>query len=230
MLLPTMNYEEMYREVILDSENMIRWVGHNIQNLRRISLKAKQFPFANTLTHMTPRHNTWHYIVVVRRKIRSIQDVYNVIYTSLRAPEGEIYILMQPNKHKQMNVCAYTPHFMQRFAERMEIDLTGKELANRYFIYNDNGRFVKQPVGEHQECLCTNEGICLGEFVNDRMFVARTFIRYDMSLGWQRDAFKACKDMTDARVMTTNFGYLERSKIKDVYRERDRSQPIIFHH
>lgn len=232
MLLPTMTYEEMYREVLLDSDNMIKWSVHNAKNLRRLSLKAAKFPFEKTLTHTTPRKNQWTMIFVVLRKVRTNQDIYNILYTSLRADEGDIYMLLTPSKKSTMTASVFPPHFMKRFRERMGLDLKGKELARRYFILNDSGYFVKKPDGDHEECLCTREGICLGEFINDRMYVARTFIRYDMSLGWQREAFEKFRRMFNGNISVLAVGseYTENSSIKEVYRERDRSQPIVFHH
>ena len=222
----------MFKEIISDSENMIRWGGHHVKALRRLSLKAKSFPISCDFTHVTPRRNRWTILFVILGKIRSVQDIYNVLYTSLLAPEGDIYLLVQPTMKQKMSVCIYPPHFWHRFKERMGLEETGKDLAKRYFTYNDSGHFVPKPDSEHEECLCTRDGIALGEFINDRMFVARTFIRYDMSLGWQREAFEKQRKRfgCETEIIAVSKSVCRNSQIKEVYRKRDRKQPIVFHH
>lgn len=232
MLVETMNYEEVYREALVDSENMLKWVRWHVKDLRQKSLKARKFPFSLTVTHVTPRKNRWKVIFVVLRKIRSNTDLFNVIYTSFHAQEGIVHVQMTPNRQRQMCVSVFPPHFFKRFAERMGIDMKGEELAERYFRYNDSGWIIDKPDSEHEICLCTSEGVCLGELLNDRMFLGRTFIRYDMSLGWQREVFEKMQARwgKGMDVFCVSNDYVETSGIKSVYKERDRSKDVFFHH
>ena len=231
MLLDTMTYEEICHEAIADSKHMITWASHRMGELRRISLKARSFPVSRTMTHITPNKNKWTLIFVVLRKIKHNNDCYNALFTSFHAKEGNIYIQMTPNRHGDMCVSAFIPHFFHRYAERLGLKIEGEALAQQFFRFNDAGYFVEQPDGE-RTCLCTPQGICLGEYINDRMFLARTFIRYDMSLGCQREAFNKMRERFNRQidVLIAPHDYDERFCIKEIYKRRDRAQSVVFHH
>lgn len=233
MLLDTMTYEEIYREAIDDSRNMVDWASHKMKDIQRASFKARKFPLVCVMSHTTPRRNRWTGIVIVNRKMRKAGCSHSIAYTSFHAKEGDIYIKLSPKMNGKMGINIYTPHFFQRVRERMGIDLYGSELAYRYFRWNDAGWFCSKPDSDHERCLCTPEGISLGEDLNDNMFLARTFIRYDMSLGWQRDAFGELQkriDESEHTIVLVPDDYDKISVINEVYKERDRSKRIVFHH
>lgn len=92
-----------------------------------------------------------------------------------------------------------TPHMWKRYAERAKVPKTGSELMKHYFTHNPHGadshnnrvvgRSVRWNGDEHQSC-CVEEGILLGQVVGD-IYIARTFITYDMCSGQQQQEFEA---------------------------------------
>lgn len=233
MILSTMNYQEIHKEMMEDGLNIMRWIQWQGKDIRRRSLKAKTFPFDVTFKHTSPRKNVWTVIFVVNKKMRgSDGEVWNVIYTSFRAPEGVIHLQLTPGINGQMYVNAFPPHFFRRYAERMNLELAGDALVEHFFRWNDAGYNIEKPEGEHEQCMCVRDGVCLGEVINDRTFVARTFIRYDMSIGWQREAFekKRQKFAGEPNVMFVETNFAEKSVIRQTYKDRDREKDIFFHH
>ena len=190
MLTEKMTYEEMYRELLEDFVNVERWCFHRGPSLRRTSLHARTFPQIVRHTYTSPRKNDWTIIFVIKSKFRNVQDIYNIVFTKLRTSQGDYYLLLHPDVDKKLRVLVYLPHFMKRYKARTDQSLVGAPLAERYFLLNDCGTFVDAPDEEFKRCLCTLEGIVLGEDLNNRMYLCKTFIRYDMSKGWQREAFE----------------------------------------
>jgi len=95
-----------------------------------------------------------------------------------------------------------TPHMFKRYAERKGVDKHGSELVRHYFLRNAHGcdtknkRVVARSVrwnGEYHVSNCVNEGVLLGQVV-DGIYIARTFITYDMCSGLQQQEFETCRE------------------------------------
>lgn len=231
MLTTTMTYDEMYREINRDFVNVQRWTVHQGKRIKRIAYNARKFPIVLTISHTSPLRNNWTLLMVIRKKIRRPDDFYNVLFTQLQTAGGNYYFLASPRTDGSIKMAIYLPHFMRRFSERMELDMSGQTLAERYFLFNDSGAFVTKPDGEHERCLCTNEGIGLGEDLNDRMFLAKTFIRYDMSMGWQRDAFERAHDrktFAEGTIMPVALDDIRYAAIGEHYKIRSEKDKHIF--
>ena len=90
-----------------------------------------------------------------------------------------------------------TPHMWKRYAERTGTDKSGTELIKHYFSTNIHGKdtrnqhIVGRSVrynGEQHMCCCVDEGVLLGQ-EHGNLFIARTFITYDMCCGHQQQEF-----------------------------------------
>lgn len=91
-----------------------------------------------------------------------------------------------------------TPHAFKRYAERMGVEKTGTDLVRYYFEHNvhgkdsDNQKVVGRSVrwnGEEHMSYCIPDGVMLGQ-KQGNIFIARTFITYDMCTGLQQREFE----------------------------------------
>ena len=232
MLTEKMTYEEMFNEVKTDFLNFSAWRKHQMKNMRRISLKLKDFPAFVFAEHTTPKKNKWTMMLKLKRKIRDNKDYTIGAYTSLRTKNGNYNLRVFILDENTFGFVIYLPHVMSRYAERMKLDLHGEELARHYFTHNSYSYFVDKPNTEYETCICSEGGIALGEFLNDKMILAKTFITYDMSLGWQVELFKKHREMVEIFKQSAPPNYtlceVENAKIEESYRTRDKQSKNIF--
>ena len=99
-------------------------------------------------------------------------------------------------------------HVFDRYAERAHVDKRGLDLIRHFFDHLSSGtivtdqRFAARSVrykGRDHKFVAINEGIMLGN-VEDGIFIARTFITYDMTTGEQRKAFAEAR----SKILDTN--------------------------
>ena len=93
------------------------------------------------------------------------------------------------------------PHVWKRYKdpERGNVQKSGIDLIKHYFMNNPHGadshnqkvvgRSVRYNGEVHQSC-CVNDGVLLGQIVNG-IYIAKTFITYDMCSGLQQEEFEA---------------------------------------
>ena len=222
-----MTYDEMYRELTEDFMELRAWMSHRWKDIRRRSLKARTFPFVVRHTHITSSHNEWTYNVSVFKKLRAGERACSMTYTRLRTDDGDYYMMVHPVTDSVLHVCAYLPHFFKRYAKRMGLNLSGHELADHYFMHNDKGVRIAQPDTQYDLCLCMEEGIAMGKLLNDRMIIYKTFIRYDMSIGWQKEAFRLAKERINHDILMVDRVPVE-TEITERYIERDKTKKFIF--
>ncbi len=221
-----MTYEEMYREIVRDFSDLMNWAGHRWHKIYRRSLKARIFPFVVRYSWTSARKNEWTFNVLVNGKNLQ-QRSCNMTYTRMRTDDGDYWMMAHPDMYGSIHVAVFLPHFMARYALRTELDLRGHELADHYFMENQSGFAVDKPQGGHEVCLCTDEGIALGDRLNDRMKILKTFIRYDMSVGWQREAFEKGRSRINNEVLIVSTKNAEH-RIGEKYKERNKADKKIF--
>lgn len=192
MLTERMNYDEMYNECVRDSSNALKWLFHKGIEIRRASLKAKTFPLIVKHTYVSPLRNEWTSFVVITKKIRKFNSYHQILFTRLRTNDGDYCFKISPEEKGVIGLDIFLPHFMKRYAERMHYaNLHGQELADKYFLNNITGAYSKAPNKDNEHCMCTHDGVALGELINNRMFVAKTFITYEMAFFTQDPTFQA---------------------------------------
>jgi hypothetical protein len=107
----------------------------------------------------------------------------------------------------QKNACphVFLPHVFDRYhdPDRGNVKKTGIELIRHFMERNAygeisrgdkfSGRSVRYK-GRDNIAKCVTDGVLLGEITND-IFVAHTFITYEMATGLQREEFEKNKGM-----------------------------------
>ena len=183
-----------------DRESMTRWWRHQLTDMRRPILKCTKFPYHIWREYTSPRKNRYMFFSrVFDKHMKAILTGIGVIH---RTSEGMTVYTNWLQDQKLIAPMVFIPHVWKRYAERTGIDKTGIELVKHYFISNPHGKdshnqhVVGRSVrynGEDHLANCVTEGVLLGQQQGD-LFIAKTFITYDMCCGRQQEEFDGCRN------------------------------------
>ena len=197
MIVNSMTHEEVYQELERDRESLTNWWWHRKEELIRPILKRKTFPVWLWYDHVSPRKN--RYIVCTRIFDRRMKAILTGIIAVHHSPDGLVAYTTWLGHQKLVSPMVLTPHMFKRYAERCKVRKSGIELVKHYFSNNawgedtDNqgvvGRSVRYNGEEHLSC-CVTDGVLLGQRQGG-LFIARTFITYDMCCGRQQQEFES---------------------------------------
>lgn len=200
MILSTMTYEEMYRELVADHVNLRRWEKHQRRRIMDVARRCKSFPKHMFLKYTSPRRNDWLTSVTIVSRNPYSGSLFSECVLR-HADDGWYAHQLIRNRYESIYQVVITPHFFKRYAERRGIDMKTEELmmewmknANDTYVDTDprlSGKNSRD--GEHDQWhLCTNEGIMMGDYIKGaKTFVAKTYITYDMTAGRQANVFGA---------------------------------------
>ena len=183
------------------------WWRYQLSDQRRRALKCRQFPYHIWHEYTSTRKNRYLFFsLIFDKKMRKILTGVAVVrYTS----EGLAVYTTWLGDQKLISPMVLTPHMWKRYQDpkRGNVQKSGIELIKHYFLNNPHGkdtnnqkvvgRSVRWNGEEHMSC-CVNDGVLLGQIVDD-IYIVRTFITYDMCSGLQQQEFESCrgKIMTD---------------------------------
>ena len=197
MLVPSMTYEEVYRELDRDHDNLQRWWNHQVDNLHRRMIKRDRtaFPVASCYFHTSPRRIQYLIIALIGDKR------LKWFHTICVAIDGKTVYMYWLNTDSEIRRMVMLPHMWQRYKERMQFEETGTDIIRRFFCRNFDGSGTKKQEivarsvrynGEEHLSMVVNDGALMGQMEGD-IFVARTFITYEMSCGRQQEEFAKLK-------------------------------------
>ena len=199
MIVDSMTHKEVYQELERDREGVTRWWRHTLASQRRRALKCTKFPMSIWFEHVSPRKVK--YLFCTRIFDKRMKNILTGALAIRRTQDGLTFYTTWLDDQMLVNPIVLTPHMMKQYAARCGVNKTGIELARHYFTRNTHGKdsHNQQVVGrsvryngeEHQSC-CVHEGVLLGQ-VYDGIYVARTFITYDMCTGLQQKEFDGCR-------------------------------------
>ena len=193
MLVQSMTFAEAYRELDRDRENLTRWWKTQVDRLRRQMIKRDRtaFPVAYSYDYTTPRHIRYLVNAVIGdKRLKSFLTVCVAL-------QGKTVYMAWFYDDREVRPMVMLPHMWQRYAERMQFDDDHKHLVQKFFLRNFSGcgtknqKVVSRTVrynGEDHLSLCMDDGVLLGRLDGD-IFVAKTFITYEMSCGRQEEEF-----------------------------------------
>ena len=208
MLLSTMNYNEMYRELIADHENVTRWMERQRRRMMDVARRCKELPKHLIWKYKSPRKNDWYIDVMLTNRN---PDKGHLISECVlrRADDGWWMHHVMVNKYCSVQ-CILTPHCLKRYAERTGREgMKIEELVSEWLICNhdvmgddDQSLSGKKSRGgdNEQRHYCTTEGVLMGDAIRDpktgiaKTFVAKTFITYDMATARQVVVFGKNKE------------------------------------
>lgn len=125
-------------------------------------LRLQLFPVRAHTLITTPRKNNW----LLLWNIESKKDISDHIFANclcIQDTHAGKYALIRQVTGGTASLSIYSPHFFQRYAQRMNLDLGGINLIRRYFEENRTS-FIKEKTidGEHVVTITTKEGVAFG--------------------------------------------------------------------
>ena len=191
-----MTHAEVYRELERDRDTATTWWRHHLATLRRPVLKARKLPFIHWAEYISPKRRI-RYLFFTHILDKRMRNILTAVAVPHLTDEGTAVYTSFLSDQPLINPMVILPHVWKRYRERTGCDLTGADLYRRFFAQNPNGfnstnqKAVARSVrylGKPNLSLCLPEGVLLGQVEND-VFVARTFMTYDMASGLQAEDF-----------------------------------------
>lgn len=196
-----MTHAEVYQELERDRETLTSWWHYRRLELQRRALKCQKFPLSVWYDYTSPRKV--RYLIYTRIFDKRMRHILTGIVALRRMSDGWTLYTTWLGYQQLIAPMVIIPHVLKRYAERANVQKTGIDLIKHYFAHNSIGkdsrdqRVVARSVrwnGEEHRSSCTNEGVLLGQQQQDGIFIARTFITYDMCCGRQQVEFESKRD------------------------------------
>lgn len=196
-----MTHAEVYRELERDRDTATTWWRHHLDTLRRPVLKARRLPVIHWADYTSPRRI--RYLFFTRIFDKRMRRLLTGVAVPCRTDEGTAVYTSWLSDQRLIAPMVILPHAWRRYRERTGCELTGCDLWRRFFTENPHGcdstnqkavarsvRYLDKP----HLSLCMPEGVLLGQVEQPLdLFVAHTFITYDMTSGLQAAEFEARK-------------------------------------
>lgn len=186
---------EIYAEMAADRPSLAAWFDHRCNDIYKKNLYARTFPAYYWLEYRSPRRN--RYLIQATAFSRRFDKRATIATFALhQAPNGLEAYSTWMGEHGASRIIVL-PHAWKRYGERCEVGKNGVELIKHFLINNGDGLTVRDSSlmgasvrynGSEHVALCVAEGVLLGE-AEDGVFIARTFITYDMASSRQSGHF-----------------------------------------
>ena len=202
MIVDSMTPEEVYNEIDKDMVNLAEWWGRVRVAQERIAKWTIKLPRTTWFDFVSKRKNRYLVMSIIIGRKYNDESLTCVLALQKKERGFAVYTSRFPWQHVA-SPHAMMPHVFDRYAdpERGNVRKTGIELIKHFFEHNNygevsrgdmfSGRSVRYK-GRDNIAKCVNEGVLLGEITNN-IFVAYTFITYEMATGLQRKEFEKNK-------------------------------------
>ena len=199
-----MTPEEVYREIDKDIEEVSDWWSRKRKTLFSIAKWTVKLPRTTWYEYESSRKNRYLVLSIILGRKYNDESMTGLIALQKMDKGFAVYVSKFP---WQRNACphVFLPHVFDRYhdPDRGNVKKTGIELV-KYFMERNaygevsrgdkfSGRSVRYK-GRDNIAKCVADGVLLGEITND-IFVAHTFITYEMATGLQREEFEKNKGM-----------------------------------
>ncbi len=234
MITERMNFEELYREMKADEDELLdkMFTDYRMSVLKRASMKKKDSPAAFSFFINTSRKNRYACILKVDswkdfNKDR-IHQYWMAIYNTSRGKYAVCIGHLDKVGQKIDSVFRYQPHFFSRYAERMGLHLSGEELILHFLARNNISCFQGNPLkrNPHEVFIASQEGLSLG--IRENCDVkCNTFIPYD---GLGNTKYEISQKQVEflKDLMTTKYGsFLKTKDEMPFYNSHDLMMDII---
>ena len=197
MIVESMTHAEVYQELERERDAVTRWWRHQLHDQRRRALKYQRLPMHIWKGYTSTRRN--RYVFFSRVFDKRMKTILTGVAVIRHTSDGITVYTTWLGDQKLISPMVLTPHMWRRYAERTATDLHGIDLVKHYFSNNPHGtdsrnqkivgRSVRWNGEDHLSC-CVTDGVLLGQIV-DGIYVAKTFITYDMCSGLQQKEFES---------------------------------------
>ena len=204
MIVPSMNPEEVYREIDKDIEEVSDWWSRKRNTLFSIAKWTVKLPRTTWYEYESSRKNRYLVLSIIMGRKYNDESMTGLMALQKMEKGFAVYV----SKFPWQRIAAphvFLPHVFDRYhdPDRGNVQKTGIELIKHFMERNSygeisrgdkfSGRSVRYK-GRDNLAKCVTDGVLLGEIVGD-IFVAHTFITYEMATGLQREEFEKNKGM-----------------------------------
>lgn len=192
MLLSTMTYEQIHREIVNDYRELYDAIMKEFVGFQKIAKKAKRYPCRKKYHWTHPvSHNQYTYFYETKRHSDWDKDPRLVIYTEYEAIEGKTTIVIARDPYNNIRIQIISPHFLKRYLERNPLlESQPSQSALMDFLSRTSSaiplgdkvtslnELQKEEPGLINQSLLTTEGIILCKQVksNQYIWIYKTFI------------------------------------------------------
>ena len=204
MIVPSMNPEEVYREIDKDMAEVADWWERKRNTLFNIAKWTVKLPRTTWYEYESSRKNRYLVLSIIMGRKYNDESMTGLMALQKMEKGFAVYV----SKFPWQRIAAphvFLPHVFDRYhdPDRGNVQKTGIELIKHFMERNSygeisrgdkfSGRSVRYK-GRDNLAKCVTDGVLLGEIVGD-IFVAHTFITYEMATGLQREEFEKNKGM-----------------------------------
>jgi len=191
MIVPSMNSQELYSEIMNDHKIVERKAYYLALGLRRSARKSKHKHVREIYEYKSKQRNNW--IITIDCYVNGYDSSTTVYYLNEHGLNGICV------NSVDVSLSHYTPHFLRRYNERFlqDTNLSKLDLLKQFIIKNPIKTIGEVPDSELNQYKIFGrfkEGVGLGfkEVIGDNgteIFHFRTFITNEMILDFQREGF-----------------------------------------
>ncbi len=182
MIVQAMSYDEIVKELLSDVDVVKRKAEYSLNEVRRILIKTKAYPFVKAYDYLTPKtKNNWIYVLEINSKHDSFVTPVNYHYTDIGLRAGMVT--------SSSEVIFYTGHFFTRYAEREELNLPNSlDKMKSFFTLNPHINYQtsrKLEEGVFEIFGTVKTGVVLGKKIAHNIIVCNTYLSNEMLKGNQ---------------------------------------------
>ena len=204
MIVQSLNPEEVYREIDKDMAEVTDWWSRKRKTLFNIAKWTVKLPRTTWYEYESSRKNRYLVLSIIMGRKYNDESMTGLMALQKMEKGFAVYV----SKFPWQRIAAphvFLPHVFDRYhdPDRGNVQKTGIELIKHFMERNSygeisrgdkfSGRSVRYK-GRDNLAKCVTDGVLLGEIVGD-IFVAHTFITYDLATGLQREEFEKNKGM-----------------------------------
>lgn len=202
MIVRSMTPEEVYMEIDRDMQEVCSWWMKKRKELVRIAKWTVRLPRTSWYEFESSRKNRYIVMSVIMGR-RYNKASLTCVFALQKMDRGFAVFFTRWPWQMVANRMVLLPHVFDRYADpkRGNVGKTGIDLIKHFVERNAygeptrddklSGRSVRY-AGRDNICLSVQDGVLLGEECGD-IFIAHTFITYEMATGLQREVFEQNK-------------------------------------
>lgn len=191
MIVPSMNLEEIFKEVMDDHISILKLFTVKLQIQAAVMKRTHNYRWVETLRIKSKRNNEWRVAINFRPGVQEV-----AIYVKAYDKSGLVAYSVNVLGDQIPLLVKYTGHFLKRYNERMNLGLTKPEEVLKHFFKNNTNIIPscseeEMTDGGRLSFFSFPSGIGLGRFYPEQLTVhIRTFIAGQTLSKNQRDRVK----------------------------------------
>ena len=199
MLLSTMSYEEIYREILKDFRDVKEYYDVAIKaKVCKSAQKSRIYPWRHFDFYTHPKsQNKYTYLTIIK-KHAWWNNPEVTVFCEYEGERGKEIITMAPKKDimtskYKLVISVFQAHFFKRYYERFIKDEQTEQYKIALFLSRNSGALQlgskivsdNEQIKEDSEChnsgMLNLDGLCLGKISkeNPNIFIYKTFIPLD---------------------------------------------------